>query len=68
MVRRLSVLRKDPANFSAAVAAKLRDRSRLVKASLTVERALSVVQVDPHGRGRLHSRFKPRISASAARL
>jgi putative transposase len=46
VVRRLSVLRKDPANFSAAVAAKLRDRSRLVKASYTVERALSVVQVD----------------------
>jgi putative transposase len=40
VVRRLSVLRKDPANFSTAIAAKLRDRSRLV------ERALSVVQVD----------------------
>ena len=46
VVRRLSALKKDPANFSAAVAAKLRDRSRLVKASYTVERALSVVQVD----------------------
>jgi putative transposase len=46
VVRRLSVLRKDPANFLTAVAAKLRDRSRLVKASYTVERALSVVQID----------------------
>jgi putative transposase len=46
VVRRLSVLRKDPANFSSAVAAKIRDRSRLIKASYTVERSLSVVQVD----------------------
>jgi putative transposase len=46
VVRRLSALKKDPANFSATVAAKLRDRSRLVKASYAVERALSVVQVD----------------------
>jgi putative transposase len=46
VVRRLSVLRKDPANFSAAVAATLRDRSRLVKTSYTIERSLSVVQVD----------------------
>jgi putative transposase len=46
VVRRLSVLRKDPNNFSPAVGAKLRDRSRLVKASYEVARALSVVQVD----------------------
>ena len=46
VIRRLSLLRKDPANFSAAVAAKIRDRSRLVKASYTVDHALSVVQVD----------------------
>lgn len=46
VVRRLSVLRKDPANFSAAVGATLRDRSRLVKASYAIERSLSVVQVD----------------------
>lgn len=46
VVRRLSVLRKDPNNFSPTVGAKLRDRSRLVKASYEVARALSVVQVD----------------------
>jgi putative transposase len=46
VARRLSVLRQDPANFSPKVASKLRDRSRLVKASYTVERALAVVQVD----------------------
>jgi putative transposase len=46
VVRRLSALRTDPGNFSAAVSAKLRDRSRLVKASYDVAGALSVVQVD----------------------
>jgi len=46
VARRLSVLRKDPANFSPKVATKLRDRSRLVKAPYTVESALAVVQVD----------------------
>jgi putative transposase len=46
VARRLCLLRKEPANFSPRVAAKLRDRSRLVKASYKVERALAVVQVD----------------------
>jgi putative transposase len=46
VARRLSVLRTDPANFSSQVAAKLRDRTRLVKASYTIDSALAVVQVD----------------------
>ncbi len=46
VARRLSVLKKDPSNFSAQVAAKLRDRTRLAKASYVVDSALAVVQVD----------------------
>jgi putative transposase len=46
VARRLAVLRRDAANFAPDVAAKLRDRTRLVKSSYTVEHALAVVQVD----------------------
>jgi putative transposase len=46
VARRLAALKKDPDNFSAPVAAKLRDRTRLAKASYVVESALAVVQVD----------------------
>jgi putative transposase len=46
VARRLAALRRDPSNFSSDVAAKLRDRTRLVKSSFTVGSALAVVQID----------------------
>jgi putative transposase len=46
VVRRLSILKQDPKNFSPTVGAKLRDRTRLVKSAYEVHRALSVVQID----------------------
>ncbi|MCU0650416.1 MAG: DDE-type integrase/transposase/recombinase [Gemmatimonadaceae bacterium] len=46
VARRLKVLRDDPALFPPAVAAKLRERKRLSKASYVVEAPLAVVQVD----------------------
>jgi putative transposase len=46
VARRLSGLRRDPELFPGAVASQLRERSRLVKRSYHVERALDVVQID----------------------
>ena len=46
VARRLSALKTDPTQFTGEVAAALRERTRLVKASYRVELPLAVVQVD----------------------
>ena len=46
VARRLKALRDDPSLYPSEVAAKLRERTRLVKASYAVEAPLAVVQVD----------------------
>ena len=46
VARRIANLRSDPSNFAGEVAATLRERTRLVKHSYVVERALAVVQID----------------------